>query len=84
MSQSIIYLSLTHKNTIMGVSQKSFSIQIGIVFLIIILNLYFLLILIPLIHHINKIIYKKDEMYYEIYFNFSKEMDFWDPWAHEK
>ena len=83
MSHSVIYLSLIHKNTIMGVSQNTFAILIGITFSIIILNLYFLLLFIPLIYQAVKIIYKKDEMFFEIYRNFSKEMDFWDPWQHE-
>lgn len=83
MSHSVIYLSLIHKNTIMDISQNTFAILIGITFSIIILNLYFLLLFIPLIYQAVKIIYKKDEMFFEIYRNFSKEMDFWDPRQHE-
>jgi len=83
MSHSVIYLSLIHKNTIMGVSQNTFAILIAITFSIIILNLYLLLLFIPLIYQTTKIIYDKDEMFFEIYRNFSKEMDFWDPWQHE-
>jgi len=84
MSRSIVYLSITYKNTIMGVSQNSFALQIGIAFLFIVLNLYFLLILTPLIHKIIKIAYKKDEMIIEIYKRFSREVDYWDPWQHDK
>ena len=83
MSHSVIYLSLIHKNTIMDISQNTFALLIGITFSIIILNVYFLLLFIPLIYQAVKIIYKKDEMFFEIYRNFSKEMDFWDPWQHE-
>lgn len=84
MSKTIVYLSITYKNTIMGVSQNSFALQVGIAMLFIILNAYYLLILIPLIHKIIKIAYIKDEMFIEIYKKFSREVDYWDPWEHEK
>jgi type IV secretory pathway VirB3-like protein len=83
MSLSVVHLSLIQKNSILGVSQKIFSFQIGMLFLFIFLKMYVLILLLPIIHIIFKKFYIKDESFFEIYTEYCKELDFWDPWDHE-
>jgi hypothetical protein len=80
MSRSTVYLSLIPVNTIMGVSQKFFTLEISFIFIILFLKIYWFFLLVPLIHRFMKYIFKLDEMYLEIYRNYANELDFWDPW----
>ena len=83
MSISQFHLSLIAKNSILGVSQNTFSIEIGILFLVIFIKMYILIVLLPFGHFILKKIYLKDEIYLELYSRYSREIDFWDPWDHD-
>jgi type IV secretory pathway VirB3-like protein len=84
MSISVVHLSLIQKNSILGVSQKTFSLEIGMLFIFIFLKVYVIILLLPIIHILLKKLYLKDEAFFEIYTEYSKELDFWDPWDHEK
>ncbi len=79
MSRSTVYLSLIPTNTIMGVSQKIFSLEISLVFIIIFLKVYIFFLIIPILHKFMKYIFQIDDLFFEIYSNYANELDFWDP-----
>ncbi len=80
MSRSIVYLSLIPKNTIMGVSQTIFTLEISLIFILFFLKAYLFFLMVPVVHSFMKYIFNKDEMFIEIYSKYSNELDFWDPW----
>jgi type IV secretory pathway VirB3-like protein len=82
MTSSVIHQSLISKSSIFGVNQKIFSFEIALFFIILFLKLYVFLIILPVVHKIFKLLCAKDELFIEIYIQYSKELDFWDPWDH--
>lgn len=82
MRQSTVHASLNRKKLIMGVDARVFGLEAALVGIIVSLQVWPFLPLLPVLHLLARWAQARDDRMVEASVRYSREPDAWDPWHH--
>jgi type IV secretory pathway TrbD component len=81
MRQSVIHMSLNRQKLIMGIGDKAFVAEVGILLIALNLQVWLLMPMVVPLHYFFRWLYRKDSIALNAYTNYQKEADVYDPWV---